>query len=152
MECIIIRRMEAKDITAVTSLEEKIFSLPWKRKDFEDSINRKDNIYLVAESDCCIVGYCGMWAVAGEGQINNVAVEEGSRHKGIAYTILKELLEIGIDQGLTAFTLEVRVSNQPAISVYQKLGFRSEGVRKNFYEAPVEDGMIMWLYTEPLLH
>ncbi|BCJ96601.1 ribosomal-protein-alanine acetyltransferase [Anaerocolumna cellulosilytica] len=148
MENIIIRRMEAKDITAVTSMEEKIFSLPWKWKDFEDSIGRIDNVYLVAEMGSRIVGYCGMWAVAGEGQINNVAVEENSRHKGIAYTMLNKLLKIGIDQGLTAFTLEVRVSNRSAISVYQKLGFHSEGVRKNFYEAPIEDGMIMWLYVK----
>lgn len=147
METIIIRRMEEKDIPAVVRLEEKIFSRPWKEKDFKDSIKKEENIYLVLEEGGEIAGYCGMWAVAGEGQINNVAVAENRRNKRVAYTMLRKLLEIGISQGLGAFTLEVRASNLPAILVYQKLGFQSAGIRKNFYEAPVEDGMIMWLYN-----
>ena len=81
----------------------------------------------------------------GEGNINNVVVEEAYRGQGLAYAMMQELLIRGREMGCTEFTLEVRVSNAPAIHVYQKLGFVSEGIRPRFYEKPVEDAMIMWI-------
>ncbi|MFU0826098.1 MAG: [Ribosomal protein S18]-alanine N-acetyltransferase [Lachnoclostridium sp.] len=141
----IIRSMKEKDLPAVYEMERSIFSRPWKISDFLESMKEEKNIYLVVEEMGEIAAYCGLWGVAGEGQINNVAVKEKFRKKGIAYSMLKELIERGRKKGLTDFTLEVRVSNLAAIKLYHKLGFQDAGIRKNFYEAPTEDALIMWL-------
>lgn len=139
-----IRPMEREDVDEVSRLEEETFSMPWSRDAFLKMITKEDAAYYVAESDSGIVGGCGVLMIAGEGNITNVAVSESARNKGIGTRLLKYMMEEGYRNGLTAFTLEVRVSNVAAIHVYEKLGFRSEGIRPNFYEKPVEDAMIMW--------
>lgn len=139
-----IRPMEREDVDEVSRLEEETFSMPWSRDAFLKMVTKEDAAYYVAESDSGIVGGCGVLMIAGEGNITNVAVSESTRNKGIGTRLLKYMMEEGYRNGLTAFTLEVRVSNAAAIHVYEKLGFRSEGIRPNFYEKPVEDAMIMW--------
>lgn len=139
------RWMEERDLDQVCEMEKRIFSQPWSRKDFLASIGNESQIYVVAEEENEIVGYCGLWMVAGEGQINNVAVREDVRQKGVGYQMLAYLLELGRERQQTSFTLEVRASNEAAIRLYEKLGFRSAGIRKGFYERPREDANIMWL-------
>ncbi len=139
-----IRRMMQDDLIQVCEIENKTFSDPWSEKSFADSMNKQENIYLVVDEDGQISGYCGLWGVAGEGQICNVAVRETARNRGIAKAMLKEMMRLGDEAGLTAYTLEVRVSNAPAIKVYHSLGFENAGVRKNFYTKPQEDALIMW--------
>ena len=73
-----------------------------------------------------------------------MAVRETERGRGVARTMLTELLKEGKSRGIAHFTLEVRVSNAPAIHLYEKLSFASAGIRKNFYDCPREDAMIMW--------
>ena len=141
----IIRNMLETDLSAVHEMECCIFSKPWSMNDFRESIKEEQNLYLVVEEKDEITAYCGLWGVAGEGQINNVAVKKDLRGRGIAYAMLRDLIERGKEQGLTSFTLEVRMSNLPAITLYHKLGFEDAGIRKNFYEAPAEDALIMWL-------
>ena len=142
---VMIRRMCEQDIAAVNEIECSIFSTPWSEKSFIDSIAKVNNIYLVAEADDHVVAYCGFWGVAGEGQITNLAVHESYRRNGIAEKMMVELIAQGRKQGIEAFTLEARRSNQAAICLYHRLGFMDSGIRKNFYEAPVEDALIMWL-------
>ncbi|MGB8452444.1 MAG: ribosomal protein S18-alanine N-acetyltransferase [Anaerocolumna sp.] len=143
--------MKEMDLPAVHEIECSIFSKPWSMADFKDSLQNSQNIYLVVEEQKEteerneIIAYCGLWGVAGEGQINNVAVKKANRGQGIGHAMLTALIELGQKQGLAAFTLEVRVSNLSAIALYHKSGFLEAGVRKNFYEAPVEDALIMWL-------
>jgi ribosomal-protein-alanine N-acetyltransferase len=133
------------DLPVVHEMECSTFSKPWSMNDFRECLKEEQNLYLVVEERDEIAAYCGLWGVAGEGQINNVAVKKALRGQGIAYAMLKDLIERGKKQGLTSFTLEVRVSNLPAITLYHKLGFEDAGIRKNFYEAPAEDALIMWL-------
>ena len=140
-----IRELEMGDIEAVSIMEAQSFSMPWSAKDFEQLVSDEKSLYLVAEADGLVVGCCGVTNVRGEGNINNVVVQEAYRGQGIAYAMMQELLVRGREMGCTEFTLEVRVSNAPAIHVYQKLGFVSEGIRPRFYEKPVEDAMIMWI-------
>lgn len=137
--------MKEKDISQVYEIESKTFSLPWSENDFRSSMINSANIYLVAEEKGQILGYCGLWGIAGEGHINNVAVAYDFRDKGIAYTMLTELIKRGKREGLETFTLEVRISNHPAIKLYRNLGFRNAGIRPDFYENPKEDALIMWL-------
>lgn len=139
-----LRKMEEKDIDQVSKLEQDIFSMPWSKNDFLSSVKNPNHLYVVAAEQNRIVGYCGLWSVAGEGQITNMAVEKGVRGRGIGYQMLSYLIELGQQEKIQEFTLEVRESNKNAIHLYEKLGFHNEGIRKNFYEKPQEDAIIMW--------
>lgn len=141
---IIIRKLQEKDIEALSRIEAESFSMPWSPKDFADLLKHPYCMYLVAEMDGVPVGSCGMTAICQEGNIDNVVVAESFRGQGIAQRLMTELIAMGEAQGIRDFTLEVRVSNAAAIHVYEKLGFLSEGIRPGFYEKPVEDAMIMW--------
>lgn len=142
---VIVRTLKKEDLPQVAELEQRIFSEPWSLSSFEDALLQTENIYVMAELDGELAGYCGLWGVAGEGQIYNVAVAEEYRSRGIGGAMMRAILERGRAAGLTAFTLEVRKSNVHAISLYEKLGFESAGIRKNFYNLPKEDAVIMWL-------
>lgn len=141
---ITVRRLKPEDVEPLSLIEARAFSMPWSAKDFADLIDRNHCLYLVAEVQGQVVGCCGFTNCGGEGNIDNVVVDEPFRGKGIGGMLLQELLRQGEELGIQDFTLEVRVSNEPAIHVYQKLGFVSEGIRPRFYEKPVEDAMIMW--------
>lgn len=139
-----IRAMEDKDLKQVVEIEKQNFSRPWSYLGFQDSIKREDRIYLVATEEERIIGYCGLWIVLDEGEITNVAIDKSYRNRGLGGQLLETLFTFSKKAKVTSFTLEVRVSNKPAIHLYEKLGFKSEGVRKDFYEQPVEDAIIMW--------
>lgn len=139
-----IRKLREDDIEPISRIEADSFSMPWSPKDFADLLSRSYCTYLVAEVDGEVVGSCGMTNICNEGNIDNVVVAEQFRGRGIAQKLLQELIALGEEEGVEAFTLEVRVSNAPAIHVYEKMGFVSEGIRPGFYEKPVEDAMIMW--------
>lgn len=147
-EMITIRKMTFQDVDQVHRLEELAFSMPWSRQSFLEVLENKDALYLVVEKDSCpgeVIACCGMRSIVGEGDISNVVVHPDYRKKGIAQQMLTELLKRGAAEfGVEAYTLEVRKSNADAVSLYQRLGFVQEGIRKNFYERPVEDAIIMW--------
>lgn len=138
------RRMRREDVPFISRLEEETFSMPWSAESFLRMIEQEDTAYFVAEEDGRILGGCGLLLIAGEGNITNVVVAPGARRRGVATGLLTYLMEEGDRSGLTAYTLEVRVSNAAAIGLYEKLGFVSEGVRPRFYEKPTEDALIMW--------
>lgn len=141
-----IRLMAEEDVDSVSKIETQIFSKPWTKQDFINAMSDRHNIYVVAEDEKKeIVGYCGIWGVLDEGQITNVAVRPEEQGHGIGFAMLTALLKIGKNEGLQQYTLEVRKSNLKAIKLYERLGFVEEGIRKNFYDKPVEDGIIMWL-------
>ena len=139
-----IHKMRSQDVEAVSIIEAKSFSMPWSAKAFAELVEDEKSLYLVAESDGEIIGCCGVTNICGDGDVNNVVVAEEHRGKGVAFLMMQELIARGEKMGIENFTLEVRVSNAPAIHVYEKLGFVSEGIRPRFYEKPVEDAMIMW--------
>lgn len=149
---IAFRFMEERDVEAVSRIEQETFSMPWRPEDFLDMIRNENSFYVVAEmteetensSHGKIIGSGGVMNILGEGDITNIAVEASQRGKGVGTALLRFLMEEGKKMGITAYTLEVRVSNAPAIHVYEKLGFVSEGVRRGFYEHPKEDALIMW--------
>lgn len=141
---IVYRRMKPEDVPAVSRLEQETFSMPWSEKDFLDMVEKEDARYYVAEREGRLLGCCGLLMIAGEGNITNVMVAPWARNQGIGTEMLRHLLSEGSREGMTAYTLEVRVSNAAAIHVYEKLGFVSEGIRPGFYEKPEEDAMILW--------
>lgn len=144
LEILEIKKMLPEDTAAVAAIERMIFSQPWSEKGFLDSLESPDTLYLVVKVQGVIVGYCGLLQSFEEADITNVAVHPEWRGRGIACQMLQALMEQGKTRGIERYTLEVRVSNASAIHVYEKLGFTSVGVRKNFYDMPREDAMIMW--------
>lgn len=140
----IVRQMELDDISQVAEIEKNTFSIPWSEASFRDTLSREDTLYLVAEEQGEILGYCGFWQSLDEGEIPNVAVKGGYRRRGVGEALLKALFLQGAERGITAFTLEVRAGNAAALLLYEKLGFRAVGMRPDFYRKPVEDAVIMW--------
>lgn len=138
------RQMEVGDIPAVAQIEQQLFSRPWSKQAFLESMEQ-DTLFVVALEKNVIVGYCGMYCVSGEGEITNVAVALGNQNQGIGHRMLEYLLKQAHQKEMNRIILEVRVSNKNAIHVYEKLGFQNCGIRKNLYEMPREDGMIMVL-------
>lgn len=138
-----IRFMQQEDLDAVARIEQETFSQPWSKAGFASSLAREDTLYLSAFSDGELAGYCGLLQVLDEGEITNVAVKKCFRGQKIASLLMEELLKKGSLRGITFFVLEVRKSNCAAIRLYEKNGFTKAGIRKNFYEKPIEDAVIM---------
>ena len=144
MQEIIYRLMSEGDIKQVAAIEKEIFSLPWSEKSFLDSLKNENTVYIVAEIKDEIVAYCGAYISFEEAGISNVAVKKNFRRKNVAENMLNKLFYECGKKGVSDITLEVRETNVPAISLYEKLGFEEAGIRKNFYEKPVENALIMW--------
>ncbi len=144
MSEIIIRKMQKSDLTEVCEIEKENFSLPWSEKSFLESMERTDTVFLVALAGEEVTGYIGCYCIAGTGEITNVAVKTSHRRKGIGGMLLQKLYEEGAALDTQEFFLEVRESNDAAIGLYSRQGFVKEGIRKNFYEKPVENAVIMW--------
>ncbi|MGI6010813.1 MAG: ribosomal protein S18-alanine N-acetyltransferase [Ruminococcus sp.] len=139
----IIREMQLDDLEQVMIIEKELFSVPWTENGFFSFLIREDALFLVAEENGKILGYCGVLKVLDEGDITNVAVAKGQQGKGIGKKLIRRLIEETRQAGVTTLHLEVRQSNLPAIALYEGQGFVKAGVRKNYYEAPAEDGILM---------
>lgn len=140
-----IRRMTAADVGQAALLEKEIFSDAWSASAFYDSLENPNAVLLLAENEGEMSGYCCMYTVFDEGEIVNVAVNPKYRRQGIAEGLLKTLFESFTPKQVTNFYLEVRAHNEAAKCLYEKFGFKVIGVRKRFYEKPVEDAFVMQL-------
>lgn len=137
--------MQVEDLDAVLEIEQASFLTPWSRFAFlSELIENERAIYLVAKLDGAVCGYAGMWRVLDEGHITNLAVHPAQRGQGIGRMLLQSLCDLGRARGLNRMTLEVRVSNDVAKGLYQKMGFASAGVRPGYYQDNGEDALIMW--------
>ena len=144
---VIIKELAKEDVDAAAKLEAKTFSMPWKASDFLEMVNADYAHYYVAVIGKRTVGILGLRDIAGEGEITNVVVEKSERRKNIASLLMETALEKCDELGIKDVTLEVRISNTPAIKLYEKFGFKEEGIRPSFYEKPKEDALIMWRRT-----
>lgn len=141
---LLIRPICAEDAPALAALEREIFSMPWSEAAFAALPGQSHSLYLVAQSGQLLVGCAGLTVLGSEGDIDKVMVRAAFRGQGIASALLAELMNRGEALGIRDFTLEVRAGNRPAIGLYEKFGFVSEGVRPGFYRMPTEDAKIMW--------
>ena len=117
--------------------------MPWSEKAFMDSLSQKEALFLVAEEEDRVLGYIGIYLSFEEGEITNVSVDSSSRNKGVGSELVEQLKKEAQARGTEKIFLEVRVSNEPAIRLYEKQGFEQVGCRKNFYEKPREDAWVM---------
>ena len=141
---VIIRGMLSEDIDQIMKIERICFSLPWSKASFVNELKNELAYYQVAEESGKIAAYMGMWKIIDECHITNVAVLPEYRNKGIAGMLINKMIEICRCSEISAMTLEVRVSNEPAINLYKKYGFFAVGKRPKYYVKPVEDALIMW--------
>lgn len=139
-----IEKMEKKHIAEVALLEKEAFSIPWSEQSLRESMELEHTLFLVALYEKEVVGYIGMYKVFNEGDITNITVNKHFRNKGIGTMLIKKVLEKSLEYEIRDVLLEVRESNNNAIKLYEKIGFVNIGTRKNFYERPVENAMIMW--------
>ena len=145
MDELIIRSADKNDVGTMARMDEVCFTVPWSEQSFSDEINQnKLARYLIAEIAGKIAGYTGLWIILDEGHITNVAVHPDYRRRGIARKLVSSLIEAAHTEGARSYTLEVRASNDSAISLYQSLGFKVSGIRKEYYEDDNEDAIIMW--------
>lgn len=142
-----ITDLRSEDVEKVAEIEKMCFSKPWSENSFKNALNDSNSKFFVARLDSDIVGFSGMYIAAGaEGYVYNIAVNPLFRKKGIGTILTKKLIDYAKENNLEFLSLEVRKSNNSAISVYEKCGFEKVGTRKNFYESPVEDALIMTFY------
>ncbi len=148
---IVIAKMQDKDIPEVANIEARVFSMPWSEQGFADAL-KQDTIFVTAKQEEQVVGYCGMYCSFEEGEITNVAVLPEAQNHGIGKKIISGLLRAAQEKNISRIVLEVRVSNLPAIRLYEGFGFQKAGIRKGFYEKPREDAAIMILEQIPSFH
>jgi len=142
---LIVRLAEERDVRPMAEMDILCFSAPWSEESFRKEITENRlAYYIVAEISGRMVGYAGLWSIVDEGHITNVAVHPDFRRKRIGEALITVLLNHTLENGILSHTLEVRASNDPAISLYTKFGFEPAGLRKNYYEDNGEDAIIMW--------
>lgn len=141
-----ISKLTHDDLEGIYEVEKDAFPIPWPISSFEEELKNILATYLVAKIDNKIVGYIGMWFVMDECHITNVAVHSEYRKKGIASTLINEMLKLCKEHRTTYIMLEVRINNIPAQKLYSKFGFSDDVIRKNYYKNPDgtrEDALLM---------
>lgn len=141
----IVKRCTTEDIDKIYNIEETAFSDPLKKETILADLMR-ENYYCYGLYDGDLAAFLSYERVLDEAQIISVATEQSYRRKGYARVLFENVCEMAKAEGISLFTLEVRMNNHAAIALYESLGFKAVGVRKNYYTNPVCDAMLMDLY------
>ena len=144
-----LAELTAEMLPELVRLEQMCFHVPWTKAMFAGELENPAARYRVVMFEEKPVAYMGMWLVADEGQITNVAVSPEHRRKGLAKCLIHEFKHIAYRAELSLLTLEVRAGNESAICLYQSLGFQQVGRRKNYYEGK-EDALLMSLFLHEI--
>ena len=141
-----LRRLKLRDLGAVERIERRSYTSPWSRSMFASELAKPSSISLGAFDQLTgrLLGYLIISRYVDAWHVMNVAVAPSHRRRGIATMLLERLFELTAGHGRRGYTLEVRVSNGPAIRLYERLGFRPRGVRRGYYTDNREDALIMW--------
>ena len=134
------------DLDGVLEVEDESFSNPWTRAMYAWELQNRAicHIYVVRTPGCAVAGFCAFWLVFDEIHINNIAMRPRFRGQGMGTALMHRVLAEAGQLGARRATLEVRASNQQALSLYTRLGFYVAGTRRNYYTNPVEDALILW--------
>jgi ribosomal-protein-alanine N-acetyltransferase len=140
-----VRTLNPTDLGAIERVERRSYATPWSRSMFASEIAKPTSICLGAvEEGAGLVGYLIISRYVDAWHVMNVAVDPDHRGRGVARMLFAELFERTGDDGGRGYTLEVRVSNGAAIRLYERLGFRSKGIRRGYYTDNREDALVMW--------
>jgi [ribosomal protein S18]-alanine N-acetyltransferase len=141
-----IRRLTQRDLEAIDRIERRSYPTPWSRSMFASELSKPSSVSLGAyETETGeLVGYLVISRYVDAWHVMNVAVVPERRREGIACALFDRLFEVTGNDGRRGYTLEVRISNEAAIKLYERLGFQSRGVRRGYYTDNREDALIMW--------
>jgi len=142
-----IERAAARDdIAAVEALQRRTFTNPWAAESIRWELEHTDvaRLYVMRAPDGTLVAYCACWIIFDELHINSLAVDEAWRRRGVARRLLEAVLREAAAGGARSATLEVRRSNEAARALYEGLGFHVDAVRRDYYQHPREDALILW--------
>ncbi len=145
---VILREMAESDIKEIAELEKECFSEPWSEDSLKDELTNETARFYVLRDNEKLLGYIGANNICGEVYITNVAVNGAYRGKGYGKKLVNHLVQQSELEKALFVTLEVRESNEKAIKLYEKCGFKKIGERKNFYSKPTENGLIYTYYIE----
>ena len=138
-----IVKMQPEHVAAVAEMERQCFSDPWSEKSVAPELDNPLSLWLIAEADGVVAGYVGSQTVLDSADMMNLAVSQDFRRQGIGEQLVNSLTEALAEKGVKTLLLEVRISNEPAKQLYQKLGFEIVGKRPRYYEKPREDALIL---------
>ena len=138
-----IRRAHPDDATAIAEMEQNIFGDPWSKKDIFSYLCSETGMCFSALQDGEVIAYLIGRKIPPEGEIYRIAVREDKRQRGIGYRLLSYALKTELRAGVETVFLEVRSKNEPAIALYKAYGFKESGIRKNYYQNPTDDAIIM---------
>jgi ribosomal-protein-alanine N-acetyltransferase len=139
-----IRGLQMRDLGAIEEIEKRSYATPWSRSMFAGELAKPSSICLGAFEGGQLVGYMIISRYVDAWHVMNVAVDPEHRRRGIAMSLLERLFELTDDGTRRGYTLEVRVSNDGAIRLYEEAGFRARGIRRGYYTDNREDALIMW--------
>ncbi len=139
-----------RDLDGILAVDAASFLRPWTREMYDAELRNPavTRIYVIRTAAWPVAGYCAAWLLPPELHINNLAIRPECRRRGLASALLVHVLEMTAREGCERATLEVRRSNHPARMLYERLGFRVRGIRRDYYTDPVEDALVLW--REPL--
>ena len=144
----IYREMVPDDAPAAAAIEQTLPGDPWSETAFRESLRRPEAYFITAQTeDGILAGYCGCYMTMDDAEIVDVAVKQSYRRQGIGGALLDQMIQDLAKRGLHVIVLEVRASNEAAIRLYSARGFEKIGVRRNFYNNPREDALIMWRHA-----
>ena len=144
-----IRPLDLADLNAIESIEQRAYPTPWSRSMFASELAKPTSICLGAFDGSDLVGYVINSRYVDAWHVMNVAVDPDHQRRGVATALLERLFELTRDDERRGYTLEVRVSNDAAIRLYEQLGFEARGVRRGYYTDNREDALIMWRDAKP---
>lgn len=142
-----IELMNSSHVEGVFEVSKLSLKETWNKESIEKELSNKLAKYLVALDGDNVVGFVGMWIVFDEGDITNIAVHPNYRKQGIGNLLMNNLISLCKENKINSLTLEVRESNIKAQNLYKKHEFKEEGLRKNFYDNPKENAIIMWRHN-----
>ena len=143
---VLIRPMKRDDVETVLSIESLVFTTPWQADTFLNLIGRPGSELWVMEHPVAgILAYAVLWCVLDQAELANIAVRSEYRGQGYASRLLERVLQVARDREVETIYLEVRASNTQALELYDRFGFSQVGVRKNYYDRPKEDALVMRL-------
>lgn len=140
---IVISKASVEAAGKIAEIEKENFSMPWSEKSITESMEQDNYIFLKAECEGDIAGYIGFYYSFDTGDITNIAVMPDYRRQGVGSRLLLALIDECKKKDIVSIMLEVRESNLNAISLYKKIGFNQVGIRKNFYQKPTENAILM---------
>ena len=139
----VFRKITEKDISQIADLEAKVFPDAWTEQSIYETFCQEQAFIAMAELDEEMVGYCIVYYVLDEGEIARIAVDEKARRKGVGRRLLDYVCECCKEKQIERLLLDVRESNTGARAFYQQYGFAEDGIRKNFYDQPKENAILM---------